>query len=152
MRHTRRAVLGRERAGTLLDLLVHPRDALPVLAQVLLPGGHDVGLHEALRIGAVLVEVPALRSRASPRATHPDHLLPERVAVLLRHAVLHLDEHGPVAGRGLDDEVRLGPVLGGTHVDRAARPQPVAPPAPSPASIPPVTIVSATRRPDFSAP
>src|SRR5690242_8273731 len=96
MGHAWSAVLAGERPRPLLYLAVHPRDTLAVLSQMLLPGGHHVGLHEALGIGAVLVQVPALRARPPARAPHPDHRLAERVAVLLRHAVLHLDEHGPV--------------------------------------------------------
>src|SRR5207247_8383899 len=59
----RRAVLG-QRQGALLDRLVHRRLALVVLAHVLFPGVDEVVLNEAVRVGRVLVEAPALGTRA----------------------------------------------------------------------------------------
>src|SRR5436190_24196714 len=53
-----------EGVGALLDGAVGDRDPLLVLAQVLLPGGGQVGLVDALGIAGVLVERPALAAGA----------------------------------------------------------------------------------------
>src|SRR3954451_16900758 len=62
-------------ARAFLEEAVGVRRPLLVLAQVLLPGRHEVHLHEALRVGAVLEEAPALAAGPPPRSSHRQHRL-----------------------------------------------------------------------------
>src|SRR3954451_2048728 len=94
--HARLRALGDQLNRPLLEQAVGLRGPLLVLAQVLLPCGHHVRLHEALGIGAVLEEPPALAAGAPSRAADRLHRLAERIRALERHAVLDLDEHGTV--------------------------------------------------------
>src|SRR3954451_19271406 len=104
-------------ARAFLEEAVGVRRPLLVLAQVLLPGRHEVHLHEALRVGAVLEEAPTLATRPPPRSSDRQHRLAEGLGTLGRHAVLDGHEHGAVARIRVYHEVRLGPGLPGAHLE-----------------------------------
>src|SRR3712207_8367022 len=66
---------------------------LAVLAEVLIPGGHQDRLHEATRFGGVTVEVPARGAGAPARRLHGLHGLDETPFVLGRNRVDDRDQH-----------------------------------------------------------
>ena len=89
----------RQLACALLDPAVDRRQPALVLAQVLLPRPHLVGLEEPLRVLALAVQAPAHRPGAATRALHRGHRLDERRLVLLGHVVGERDDERAAAQR-----------------------------------------------------
>jgi hypothetical protein len=101
----------------LLELMVGAGESPAVLAQVLLPRGSDEQLEEAVRLFAVAVELPAACAGTKPRTAHAFHCFEKAGDLPGLHALGERDEHRPLAGCRVEQQVRYGPIDGRAPVE-----------------------------------